>query len=72
MKTVVLDGICFRRQLGRPGTGAACHLHGSVWLKVDRVLIHHEPAQTIFAIVGRESDARLTMVDISKEWIYFH
>ncbi|WXC49281.1 hypothetical protein QX201_008962 [Fusarium graminearum] len=49
--------------------GEACYLHGSVWLKVDRVLVHHEPAQTVVTIAGRESNTRLPMIEVSEEWI---
>jgi hypothetical protein len=46
------------------------YLHGSVWLEVDCVLIHHEPAQGVITIVGRKSDSGLTVINVPEERIY--
>ena len=51
-------------------SSGSVYLHGLVWLEVDCVLIHHEPAQTIISIVGRKSDSGLTVINIPKERIY--
>ena len=43
------------------------YLHGAVWLEVDAVLVHHEPAKTVFAIDCFECDTGLTNIFVAKE-----